>query len=617
MWYSRGVSHLDAPTAMVAPLLRIQEVAADVGLTTRTIRYYEELGLLKPAARSEGSYRLFDTDDLERLRFIKGLRDDAGFSLTEIGQLLEDEVARTRIRERFRSSADPVERRALIEDAIGRIDRQVGSLRQKIGRLEAMVSEAEARRVHLETHRAEIDAGLEPAPHSPRAAPMTIRFDGFRAFRHRNYRLFFGGQLISLIGTWMQQVAQAWLVLQLTHDPLWLGIVAVAQFAPVILFGLFGGVIADHLPKRKTLLVTQIVAMVLAFILFGLTASGVVQVWHVMILAVLLGINNAVDMPTRQSFAVEMVGREDMTNAVGLNAAQFNASRIIGPAVAGLLIGAFDISIAFLINAVSYIAVIAAYLAMREDELRPVDHPNRPTTVRAVFENLAEGARYVRNTPLVLLGVVVVGLAATFGMNFQVLVPPLADNVLHVGASGFGFLMAASGVGSTIAALSVAFKRRIGPGPIVWGATALGLGSIVLAVSTSFALSLLAMFISGAGAIAHGRHREHDDPDGRPGPAPRAGHERLHDGLRGIRAGRRPADGLHRVDVERARGADGRRARDARDRDRLGLLASSHPPQRPRRASGPDRVAADRVAAEDRLAAAASGESPLTVARRR
>lgn len=160
------MSHLDAPPETVAPLLRIQEVAADVGLTTRTIRYYEELGLLKPAARSEGSYRLYDPDDLERLRFIKGLRDDAGFSLTEIGQLLEDEVARARNRERFRSTTDPDERRALIDDAMTRVDRQVASLRQKIGRLEEMVSEAEGRRVHLETHRAEIDAGLEPAPHT-------------------------------------------------------------------------------------------------------------------------------------------------------------------------------------------------------------------------------------------------------------------------------------------------------------------------------------------------------------------------------------------------------------------------------------------------------------------
>ena len=330
---------------------------------------------------------------------------------------------------------------------------------------------------------------------------MTIRFHGVRAFRHRNYRLFFAGQLISLIGTWMQQVAQAWLVLQLTHDPLWLGLVSVAQFGPVIIFGLFGGVIADHLPKRKTMLVTQTVAMVLAFVLFGLTASGVVAVWHVMVLAVFLGINNAVDMPTRQSFAVEMVGREDMTNAVGLNSAQFNASRVIGPAVAGLLIGATGIAIAFLLNAISYLAVIAAYLAMRESELRHVEPVARPGSVRAVFENLAEGARYVRNTPLVLLAVVVVGLVATFGMNFQVLVPPLADNVLHVGASGFGFLMAASGLGSTITALWVAFSRKIGPWPIVAGAIALGLGSVLLAVSSSFGVALVAMFIVGAGGI--------------------------------------------------------------------------------------------------------------------
>jgi MFS family permease len=330
---------------------------------------------------------------------------------------------------------------------------------------------------------------------------MTIRFHGVRAFRHRNYRLFFTGQLISLIGTWMQQVAQAWLVLQLTHDPLWLGLVSVAQFGPVILFGLFGGVIADQLPKRKTLLVTQTVAMVLAFILFGLTAAGVIEVWHVMILAVLLGVNNAVDMPTRQSFAVEMVGRDDMTNAVGLNSAQFNASRILGPAVAGLLIGAFDISIAFLLNGLSYLAVIAAYLAMRESELRPVPPVARPTSVRGVFENLSEGVQYVRSTPLVLLAVVVVGLVATFGMNFQVLIPPLADNVLNVGPSGYGFLMAASGVGSTITALWVAFSRKVGPKPIVVGAIALGLGSIPLAASSSFAIALVAMFIVGAGGI--------------------------------------------------------------------------------------------------------------------
>jgi MFS family permease len=300
----------------------------------------------------------------------------------------------------------------------------------------------------------------------------------------------------------MQQVAQGWLVLQLTHDPLWLGLVATAQFGPVIIFGLFGGLIADHLPKRLTLIATQLVAMVLALVLFALTATGVVEVWHVMVLAGLLGIANAIDMPTRQAFAVEMVGREAVTNAVGFNAALFNGSRIVGPAVAGLIIGAFDISLAFLINGLSYVAVVVAYLMMRDEEMRPAPEIARPTSWRDVVENLGEGASYVRHTPLVLLAVTVVGLAATVGMNFQILVPPLADSVLDVGPSGFGFLMAASGVGSTIAALGVAFSRRIGPLPIVLGAITLGVGLVMLAVSTSFLISLLAMFVAGAGSIA-------------------------------------------------------------------------------------------------------------------
>jgi MFS family permease len=329
-----------------------------------------------------------------------------------------------------------------------------------------------------------------------------MAFRGARAFRHRNYRLFFTGQAISLVGTWMQQVAQGWLVLQLTHDPLWLGLVSLAQFGPVIVLGLFGGVIADQLPKRRTLMATQSVAMILAFVLFGLTATHVVQVWHVMVLAALLGVANAFEMPARQSFAVEMVGRQDVANAVGLNSALFNASRILGPAAAGLLIGAFDISIAFLINGISFIAVILAYLAMRDGELRAVAQPPRPRNWSEVVATLAEGARYVRSTPIVLLSVTIVGLASTFGMNMSVLVPPLADNVLHVGASGFGFLMAASGIGSTVAALWVAFQHRPGTRPIAFGAVALGVGCLALAVSTSFPVSLVAMSIAGAGGIA-------------------------------------------------------------------------------------------------------------------
>jgi DNA-binding transcriptional MerR regulator len=165
------MSRLDSPgmpdpNAATIPLLRIQEVAAALGFTTRTLRYYEELGLLKPAARSEGAYRLYDEDDIERLRFIKGLRDDAGFSLAEIGQLLEDEAARDRNRDRFRTTKDPAERRAIIDDALARVDRQVASLRSKMNRMGEMIAEAEARRRHLQDHIAELEAGLEPKPHS-------------------------------------------------------------------------------------------------------------------------------------------------------------------------------------------------------------------------------------------------------------------------------------------------------------------------------------------------------------------------------------------------------------------------------------------------------------------
>ena len=160
------MTHLDTPPTSEAVLLRIQEVAAETGLTTRTIRYYEELGLLEPAARSEGSYRLFDPDDLERLRFIKGLRDDAGFSLAEIGQLLEDDLARVRNRTRFRTTTDQAERRAILDDALGRVDRQVATLQTKIDRLQAMIAEAHARRTHLEDHLSELDAGLEPLAHT-------------------------------------------------------------------------------------------------------------------------------------------------------------------------------------------------------------------------------------------------------------------------------------------------------------------------------------------------------------------------------------------------------------------------------------------------------------------
>lgn len=333
---------------------------------------------------------------------------------------------------------------------------------------------------------------------------MTFRsvaaFQGWRAFRHHNYRLFFGGQLTSLIGTWMTAVAQAWLILQLTGNPFDLGILTAVQFGPVLVLGLFGGLIADALPKRPTLYATQIVAMVVSFLLFGLAATHVVQVWHVFVLAGVMGVRNAVDMPTRQAFAVEMVGRADVGNAVALNSAMFNGARVLGPAIAGLTIGAFGVSIAFLIDAFSFLAVLLALFLMRESELHKSPVFARPTSVRGVFSNLGEGLAYVRRTGLVLLAVVVTGVVATFGINFSILIPPLAANVLNVGASGFGFLMAASGIGSLIAALAIAFGGSR-PTAMLLGGLVLGVAEILIGVIGSYPIDLVLMFVAGSGAI--------------------------------------------------------------------------------------------------------------------
>jgi MFS family permease len=343
---------------------------------------------------------------------------------------------------------------------------------------------------------------LGPRRRLPIAATGLALANGGRAFRHRNYRLFFGGQLTSLIRTWMQTVAQSWLVLQLTGDPFMLGVVAAAQFLPVMFLGLFGGLIADALPKRRTLLGTQVAKMALSFTMFGLVATGTVEVWQVVVLAALGGLTNVFDMPTRQAFSVEMVGREDIANAVAMNSAMFNGARIIGPAVAGLTIGAFGISTAFLIDAVSFLAVIAALLAMRDDELWSPPLMARPGSVGEVVAGVREGLGYVRSTPLVLLAVAAVGLVATFGMNFPVIIPALAKDVLHSDASGYGFLMAASGVGSLSAALAIAFSRRSRPILMATGGIVVGVGEIVLALSGVFPVSLVLMFLVGLGAIS-------------------------------------------------------------------------------------------------------------------
>ncbi len=335
---------------------------------------------------------------------------------------------------------------------------------------------------------------------------MTIaspfRADGLRAFRHHNYRLFYAGQGTSLIGTWMQNIAQAWLVLELTNEPLALGLVTAAQFIPVLVLGLFGGIVADSLPKRRTLIVIQAGMMALAVTLYALTATGVIQVWMILVLALLLGTLNAFEMPVRQAFAVELVGKSDMSSAIGLSAAMFNASRILGPAIGGLVIAAADVQTAFLINAISFGAVLVAYAVMRTSELYPVARLDRPESARDVFRSLREGLEFVWRTPVVLLGVATVGFVSMMAMNFQVLVPILARDVLQSGAQGFGFLMAASGVGSLLAALWLAFGKGVRPWAIVGGATLIGAAVTLLGVTTSYPMAALLLFFGGMGGIS-------------------------------------------------------------------------------------------------------------------
>ncbi len=290
-------------------------------------------------------------------------------------------------------------------------------------------------------------------PDSSIAAPSTGMF---RSLRVRNYRLYAAGQLVSLTGTWMQRVAQDWLVLELTNSGTALGIVTALQFLPSLLFGLWGGVLADRYDKRKLLLATQTGLALIALILGVLDVTGIVQYWQVLVLALLLGLVSAVDSPVRQSFAVEMVGPDDLTNAVGLNSTIFNSARILGPAVAGVMITAVGTGWAFVANAISSIAVLAGLALMRPSELRPSPAIDR------LRGQLRAGLRYVWHRQDLLLTMILVFVVGTFGLNFQITTALLAKQVFHRTATGYGLLSTALAVGACVGAV-LATRRRTRP----------------------------------------------------------------------------------------------------------------------------------------------------------
>ena len=313
---------------------------------------------------------------------------------------------------------------------------------------------------------------------------MTQLGSGFSAVRHRNFRLYWIGQIVSLVGTWMQTVSQPWLVLLLGGTYIQLGIVVALQFAPSLALAPLGGVLADRVDKRRLLVVTQSIAALQALVLFGLTVTEVVQIWHIMVLALALGFVNALDMPVRQSFAAELVPREDLMNAITLNSASFNLARVVGPAVAGITLAIFGPAFNFAVNAVSYLGVLAALRRMDPAAMQPILRPAETTSIRS---SLSEGIRYALRTPNVLWPLVLLAGVGTFGMNFQTLLPLFARYTLHLDADGFGALFAAMGVGSLIGSLTLAFigMRR----PLVWtilgGATSFVAFELLLGLSRS------------------------------------------------------------------------------------------------------------------------------------
>jgi predicted MFS family arabinose efflux permease len=315
---------------------------------------------------------------------------------------------------------------------------------------------------------------------------------GLRALNHPDYRRFFLAQMVALVSGWMHTVAQSWLVLQLTDSPLRLGLIGTLQFAPILLFSIVTGAIADRLPKRRLLVATNLTLATLALVLAALVASGRVRYWHVGVVAVLAGLAQTVDGPARQSLMAELVGKADLVNAVALNSAAFNAARIVGPAVGGLVIARFGVVPAFLVNAVG-IVVVAVALAMLP--VPPVA-ARRGTTMA---QEIAEGVRYALRTPLIRLILGLLFCVSITVFNFTVYVPLLARHVLGLGAEGFGFLMAALGVGAVSGALTVGF-RRAGPIPVrammVAAAIALG-GLLSLSAARHVWMAALLLFVTG------------------------------------------------------------------------------------------------------------------------
>jgi len=326
------------------------------------------------------------------------------------------------------------------------------------------------------------------------AALLRLNRRTFASLRYRNYRLFFGGQVVSVTGTWMQNIATAWLILELTGSPVAVGVLALCQFLPFTALGLFSGVLVDRMDARRLVVATQAASMALASALAAITLLGVVAPWQVYVIAALRGTVLVFDAPARQALTYQMVGPRELPNAVALNSSLFNGARVVGPALGGAVVALAGAGLCFAINAASFVAVLAVLLAMRTDELVPLDREGpRPTLVRGTWEAL----RYARRTPRVGLVLAVVFAVSTFAFNFNVLLPVLTKETLSSGPQVFGIVTASFGAGALAGALLSAALARASVAAFLAGAAGFGLSELLLAPERSLAAAGVLLFATG------------------------------------------------------------------------------------------------------------------------
>jgi MFS family permease len=317
----------------------------------------------------------------------------------------------------------------------------------------------------------------------------------FRSLRrHRNYRLFFAGQLVSLVGTWMQNIALAWFVVELTSSPVAVGVLAFCRFAPFTVFGLFAGVVADRFDNRRLVITTQLLSMVISIALAAVALSGAAEVWHAYVLAALGGTALVFDAPGRHALTFQMVGRDELPNAIGLNMSLFNASRVIGPAIAGVIIAAVGVGACFVVNAVSFLAVLSSLLLMREEELFPLERAAEPPTL---WRGVREGLAFVRRSPRIRLVLTMTLVVSTVGFNFHVLVPVLAAETLDAGSAVFGLLSAAFGLGALTGALLSATLGRASLKGLLVGIGGFSIALLALAPQRTVVACAALLYLTG------------------------------------------------------------------------------------------------------------------------